>query len=209
MIAIIDYGMGNVKSIFNALRYLGQEAVITADPKVIDGVSHLILPGVGAFGDAMMNLKKRGLVEILNQQVLEKGKPFLGICLGLQLLAKRSQEHGYHEGLGWFDAEVTKFKFEEVNLKIPHIGWNDITPLVDHPIFANLKENEFTFYFVHSHYIVCHQPQNVAATCDYGITFHAVIFKDNVIATQFHPEKSQDNGIQILDNFVNWRPKRC
>ena len=206
MIAIIDYRIGNVKSIFNALQYLGQEAAITADPEVIDSASHLILPGVGSFGNAMNNLKERGLVEILNYQVREKGTPFLGICLGLQLLAKNSQEHGYHAGLGWFDAEVVKFKFGGVSLKIPHMGWNDITPSIDHPIFANLTKNEFTFYFVHSYHIVCHQPDNVAATCDYGVTFPAVIFRDNIVATQFHPEKSHDNGIQVLNNFVNWRP---
>ena len=204
MIAIIDYGMGNVRSMFNALQYLGQDVEITSDPKHIDDASHLILPGVGAFGDAMKNLENRYLVDILSRQVFEKAKPFLGVCLGLQLLAKSSQEYGFHEGLGWFDAAVIKFDFNEINLKIPHMGWNDITPKINHPLFANLRGVQFTFYFVHSYYIDCHQQQDVAATSDYGLTFTAAIAKDNIFATQFHPEKSQDNGLQILDNFVNW-----
>jgi glutamine amidotransferase len=206
MIAIIDYNMGNVRSIFNALQYIGQDSVVTSDSKVIDEASHLILPGVGAFGDAIKNLKERGLIEILNQQVLQKGKPFLGICLGLQLLAKIGNEYGCHEGLGWIDAEVIKFDFDGIKLKIPHVGWNDVTPKIEHPLFANLKKGQFTFYFVHSYHIVCHQEQNIAATCDYGINFTACVTKDNIFATQFHPEKSQDNGLQILQNFINWSP---
>ena len=206
MIAIIDYGMGNVKSISNAINYIGRESVVTADPKLIDKASHLILPGVGAFGDAMNNLTARGLIEIIEEQVFVKNKPFLGICLGLQLLATSSQEHGFHKGLGWFDAEVVKLSFENNCMKIPHMGWNDITIDLKHPIFARLKENELTFYFVHSYYINCNNNQDIVATCDYGIKFTAVIQKDNIVATQFHPEKSQDNGIQVLENFINWNP---
>lgn len=206
MIAIVDYGMGNVQSVYNGLDYLGQDAVITADSKVLDEASHLILPGVGAFGDAVNNLRERGLVEVLEEQVFRKGKPILGICLGLQLMAKSSQEHGDHQGLGWLDANVIKFQSDGANLKIPHMGWNDITPQLKHPLFANLKEGQFTFYFVHSFHIVCNDANNIAATCDHGYPFTAAICKDNIFATQFHPEKSQDNGIQILDNFINWRP---
>lgn len=206
MIAIIDYGMGNVRSIYNALQYLGQDSTITADPAVLDNASHLILPGVGAFGDAMKNLEGRGLIEILNRQVIEKGKPFLGICLGLQLLANSSQEHGNNTGMGWFDADVVRFKFSENLLKVPHMGWDEITPQEQHPLFDNLGEGQFSFYFVHSYYMLCHQPVNIAATCDYGITFAAAIYRDNLFATQFHPEKSQDNGVQLLKNFVSWSP---
>lgn len=206
MIAIVDYGMGNVRSIYNALQYLGQDPCITANPGVIDSATHLILPGVGAFGDAVKNLEKRNLTELLNYQVIEKGKPFLGICLGLQLLAKSSQEHGFHIGLGWFDADVVRFQFKEKELKVPHMGWNDITPEVEHPLFENLREGQFSFYFVHSYYISCNQPVNIAASCEYGIKFTAAIYRDNIFATQFHPEKSQDNGIQILENFINWSP---
>lgn len=206
MIAIIDYGMGNVRSVFNALDYIGEEAVITAAPEVIDNASRLILPGVGAFGDAMKNLAARGLIEVLHRQVFEKGKPFLGICLGQQLLAKSSTEHGYHTGLGWFDAHVVKFNVSSSGLKVPHMGWNEIAPQVDHPLFSDLLENQLTFYFVHSFHMVCNNPANVAAICEYGYPFAAAIFRDNIFATQFHPEKSQDNGIQILENFVVWEP---
>ena len=205
MIAIIDYGMGNVRSVHNALTYLGEEAVITADAKEIDEAERLILPGVGAFGDAMTNLEARGLPPVLRQQVFEKRKPFLGICLGLQLLAKCSPEHGNHRGLGWFDADVVRFDLGN-GFKVPHMGWNKIDPAVTHPMFANLKEREFDFYFVHSLHIVCRDAQNVAATCTYGESFTAAIFKDNVFATQFHPEKSQDNGLQLLKNFATWKP---
>jgi imidazole glycerol-phosphate synthase subunit HisH len=204
MIAIIDYGMGNVRSVYNALDYLAQDAIITADPRAIDDASHLILPGVGAFGDAMRNLRSRELIEVLNRQVLEKGKPMLGICLGLQLMAKRSSEHGEHAGLGWFNADVERFELRQYGLKIPHMGWNKIVPEVKHPLFQNLKDEEFTFYFVHSYHIGCRDQGTVAATCCYGDPFTAAIFKDNIFATQFHPEKSQDNGIQVLKNFASW-----
>lgn len=207
MIAVIDYGMGNVRSMTNALYYVGHDAVVTADPKVIDNASHIILPGVGAFGDAMHNITVRGLDAVLRQQVLEKGKPFLGVCLGLQLLAKSSEEHGHHVGLGWFDAEVIKFKFNgNERLKVPHMGWNEVVPRTDHAIFRHLKDTEMTFYFVHSFHIVCRRQSDVAATCDYGLTFAAAVARDNIVATQFHPEKSQDNGIQVLNNFLEWNP---
>ena len=206
MIAIIDYGMGNVQSVYNTLEYIGEDAIITRDSDTIDNASHIILPGVGAFRDAMKNLEERSLIEVLNRQVFEKGKPFLGICLGLQLLAKCGYEHGYKSGLGWIDAEVIRFDFKDCEkLKIPHVGWNDIQPKINHPIFNNLKQSEFTFYFVHSFHIDCKQKDDVAATCNYGYDFTAAIAKDNIFATQFHPEKSQDNGLQIIQNFVNWR----
>lgn len=206
MIAIIDYGMGNVRSVHNALDYLGEDAVITADPEVIDDAERLILPGVGAFGKAMRNLHSRGLVDVLNRQVLEKKKPILGICLGLQLMAQSSIEHGEHQGLGWFNADVVRFDLREHKLKIPHMGWNQIEPEIQHPLFKDLKKDEFTFYFVHSFYIFCREQGTVAATCWYGDPFTAAIYQDNIFATQFHPEKSQDNGIQILKNFSTWNP---
>lgn len=205
MIAIVDYGMGNIKSVLNALQYIGEDPVVTTDLKQIDDASHLILPGVGAFGDAMKNLFQRGLVEILNRQVFEKGKPLLGICLGLQLMAKNSQEHGHYDGLGWLDAEVVKFKSVK-HLKIPHMGWNDICLQNSHPLFLGIKKDELSFYFVHSYHIVCNKPENIVATCEYGVEFAAVICRDNIVATQFHPEKSQDNGIQLLENYIKWRP---
>lgn len=206
MIAVINYGMGNVKSIINAVNYLGKKAILTADKKKIDNASHIILPGVGAFGNAMDKLSRKGLVGILKRQVFDKKKPFLGICLGLQLLADRSYEHGFHKGLGWISGEVKKFSLNEKKFKIPHIGWNEIRIVRRHPLFSGLRDNELTFYFVHSYHIVCKNPQDIAATCSYGENFPAVIAKENLVATQFHPEKSQDNGIQLLQNFLSWDP---
>lgn len=204
MIAVIDYGMGNIKSVVNALLYLGEDVAVTADPGKIEDASHIILPGVGAFGKAMSNLEKLDLVNILNDQVSKKGKPFLGICLGLQLLAKSSHEHGVHSGFGWIDGDVRKFNIDDAGLKLPHMGWNEIVPKTEHPVFNHLKDDQYTFYFVHSYHIECNDTGDVAATCDYGYEFPAVICRDNIIATQFHPEKSQDNGIQFLENFIEW-----
>ncbi len=206
MIAIVDYGMGNVRSVHNALDFLGEDAVITADPDKISDASRLILPGVGAFGDAMANLESRGLVDVLRREVLDKGKPFLGICLGMQLLAKSSTEHGYCGGLGWFDAEVVRFDLSNSGLKVPHMGWNNIIPHVNHTLLANLRSDQFVFYFVHSYHVVCKDSKNAGASCQHGYPFTAAIYRDNLFATQFHPEKSQDNGLQILTNFAAWKP---
>ncbi len=206
MIAIVDYGMGNVRSVHNALEYIGEEAVVTADPHVLDDAERVILPGVGAFGDAMANLRARGLVNVLRRQALEKRKPFLGICLGMQLLARNSTEHGTHEGLGWFDANVVKFNGSTRGLKVPHMGWNAVRREVDHPLVASLGEAQLVFYFVHSFHFICHDPADVACTCEYGGRFTAAIRKGNIFATQFHPEKSQDNGLQLLTEFARWNP---
>jgi len=198
--------MGNVRSVQNAFDALGHEAVITSDPGVIAEAERLVLPGVGAFGDAMENLNARGLVDVLRRQVLDEQKPFLGICLGMQLLANSSTEHGAHQGLGWIDAEVTRFDFPPHGLKVPHMGWDEIVPSREHPLMTGLRADQFVFYFVHSYFVMCHEAGDVAATCDYGLPFTAAINKGNIFATQFHPEKSQDNGIQILRNFAEWRP---
>jgi imidazole glycerol-phosphate synthase subunit HisH len=206
LIAILDYGMGNVRSVCNAFEYIGQDAVVTADARAIDDADHLVLPGVGAFGDAMGNLLNRGLVEILERQVFEKGKPLLGICLGLQLLAKRSEEHGTHAGLGWLDACVVRFNGDTHGLKVPHMGWNDVRRTGEHPVMRTLSEVQLTFYFVHSFHIVCHSEADVAGTCEYGQTFTAAVAHNNLFATQFHPERSQDNGLQLLTEFVRWNP---
>jgi len=206
MIAIVDYGMGNVRSVLNALNFIDEEAVITADAHILDNASRIILPGVGAFGDAMTNLESRNLIDMLHRQVFEKGKPILGICLGMQLFATNSTEHGCHKGLGWFDAEVIQFELKDTSLKIPHMGWNEIEPQVEHPLFAKLNKEHFVFYFVHSFHIVCSNPRNVVATCNYGYPFAAAVFRENLFAVQFHPEKSQDNGLQVLENFVSWEP---
>jgi len=198
--------MGNVRSVHNALDLLGLDAVVTADPAVIESADRLILPGVGAFGDAMSNLRSRGLIDVLTRSVIENGKPFLGICLGMQLLARTSSEHGTHEGLGWIDAEVDRFSFPANDLKVPHLGWNDVTPQRVHPLLEGLREDQFVFYFVHSFHVICHDASDVVASCDYGLPFTAAVARRNIFAAQFHPEKSQDNGLQILRNFAEWVP---
>lgn len=205
MIGIVDYGMGNVRSVRDALEYLGEEVEITADPARLAAADRLILPGVGAFGDAMANLEVRGLPAVLREEVIEKRKPFLGICLGLQLLAETSCEHGEHRGLGWIDGDVVRFDVDP-SLKIPHMGWNDLQRRVDHPLLAGLDESQLCFYFVHSFYLDCRDRDAVVATCDYGTPFAAMVARDNIAAMQFHPEKSQDSGIHILKNFARWEP---
>ena len=208
MIAIVDYGMGNVQSVHNAFSMIGAEAEITSDASRIADASHVVLPGVGAFGDAMANLRERNLVAPLNTAVIAQRRPFLGICLGMQLLACSSSEHGEHQGLGWFDATVERFQFAETEhrLKIPHMGWNDVRWARSHPVFAGLKPAEGVFYFVHSFHVRCHRESDVAAVANHGGEFVAAIAHDNIVATQFHPEKSQDSGLHVLQNFIAWQP---
>ena len=205
MTAVVDYGMGNLRSLYNALRYIGVEAEVTSSAGDIEKADRIVLPGVGAFGDAMEAIREHGLDEALRREALEKGKPMLGICLGMQLLAKSSDEHGFHEGLGWLDAEVVRFD-GDAGVKIPHIGWNDIDYEEAEPFFAGLKKSERAFYFVHSHHMKCRDRALVLATCRYGAEFAAAVRKENIVAVQFHPEKSQDNGIQFLQNFFRWKP---
>jgi len=205
VIAIIDYGMGNVRSVRDAMDSLGEDVVITARRDEIASADRLILPGVGAFGDAIANLDARGLKPILSDEVLVKRKPFLGICLGLQLLAESSSEHGLHRGLGWIDGTVVRFDAGS-QLKIPHMGWNDVRKASGHPLLDGLTDVQLCFYFVHSYHLVSPRPDHVVATCDYGIRFPAMVARDNIAATQFHPEKSQDSGVRLLKNFARWQP---
>jgi glutamine amidotransferase len=205
VIGIVDYGMGNVRSVRDALEYLGEDVEITADPARLAAADRLILPGVGAFGDAMANLEARGLPDVLRQEVVDKRKPFLGICLGLQLLAQTSCEHGEHRGLGWINGDVVRFEVDP-SLKIPHMGWNDIEKRVEHPLLEGLEDTQLCFYFVHSFYLSCRDRDAVVATCNYGTPFAAMVGRDNIAAMQFHPEKSQDSGIHILKNFARWEP---
>lgn len=199
MIAIIDYGAGNIKSVEKALQKLGADVVITKDAEEILQADKVILPGVGAFGDAMDNLKKYGLDEVIHQ-VVEKKTPFLGICLGLQLLFERSDETPGVEGLGILKGEILRIP-EKDDLKIPHMGWNSLHLQKEGRLFKGLPEQAYV-YFVHSYYLKAKEEEIVKATTDYSVNIHASVEKDNVFACQFHPEKSSDVGLQILKNFV-------
>lgn len=199
MIAIIDYDAGNIKSVEKALQKLGAEVVITKDAEEILHADKVILPGVGAFGDAMANLKKYGLDEVIHQ-VVEKGTPFLGICLGLQLLFERSDETPGVEGLGILKGEILRIP-EKEDLKIPHMGWNSLHLQNQGRLFEGLPEQSYV-YFVHSYYLKAEEEEIVKATTDYSVNIHASVEKDNVFACQFHPEKSSEVGLQILKNFV-------
>ena len=199
MIAIIDYDAGNIKSVEKAFQKLGADIVITKDPEVILNAEKVILPGVGAFGDAMANLHKYNLVPVI-EEVVKKGIPFLGICLGLQLLFERSDETPGVEGLGILKGEILRIP-ECGDLKIPHMGWNSLHLQNQGRLFKGLSEESYV-YFVHSYYLKAEEEEIVKATAEYGVTIHASVEKDNVFACQFHPEKSSDVGLQILKNFV-------
>lgn len=199
MIAMIDYDAGNIKSVEKALQKLGADVVITKDQHEILSADKVILPGVGSFGDAMNNLKKYGLDEVIHQ-VVQKGTPFLGICLGLQLLFERSDESPEAVGLGILKGEILRIPDAE-GLKIPHMGWNSLHLQNNGRLFKGLKENDYV-YFVHSYYLKAEEEEIVKATTNYSVNIHASVEKDNVFACQFHPEKSSDVGLQILKNFV-------
>lgn len=199
MIAIIDYDAGNIKSVEKALQYLGQDAVITRDADVILQADGVILPGVGAFGDAMEKLHAYGLVEVIRQCVARR-IPFLGICLGLQLLFESSEESPGVEGLHILDGKIVRIPAQP-GLKIPHIGWNQLSFPNKGRLFQGISENPYV-YFVHSYYLQASDPGIVTAATDYGAYIHASVEKDKVFACQFHPEKSSDVGMQILRNFI-------
>ena len=205
MIAIIDYDAGNIRSVEKALLLLGQEVKITSDAKEIQTADKVILPGVGAFGDAMENLKSRGLNTVIHQ-VVEQGTPFLGICLGLQLLFERSDEAPGVDGLGILKGEIVRIPAAE-GLKIPHMGWNSLHLSHNGRLFEGIKEGSYV-YFVHSYYLKVQDEEIVKASTKYGVNIHASVEKDNVFACQFHPEKSSEVGLQILKNFVKVQPDR-
>jgi imidazole glycerol-phosphate synthase subunit HisH len=199
MIAIIDYGMGNLRSVQKGFEKVGHEAVVTNDPAMVAKADKVVLPGVGAFEDAIAELRRRDLVRPV-VEAIDSGRPFLGICLGLQLLFQRSYENGCHLGLGVLDGDVVKFELPD-EYAVPHMGWNQITIRRRAPILNGLKEAAHV-YFVHSYYVVPSDTAVIATETDYGQQFCSMIWRDNVYATQFHPEKSQAMGLQILRNFA-------
>jgi glutamine amidotransferase len=199
MIVIIDYGMGNLRSVQKAIEHLGHEAIVSSDPDEVALAEKVVLPGVGAFEDAMAELTRRGLVEpVLG--AINSGKPFLGICLGLQLLFETSHENGRHQGLGVLAGEVVRFDLPK-GFSVPHMGWNQLLIRRRAPILDGIAEGS-QFYFVHSYYVVPSDPAVVATETDYHQPFCSMIWRDNLFATQFHPEKSQSIGLRMLENFA-------
>jgi glutamine amidotransferase len=201
IVGIVDYNMGNIQSVLNAFRFLNQEAVVVRRPDELTNVDKIVLPGVGAFGQGMDNLKAQGLIPALSHEVLERKKVFLGICLGMQLICEESFEFGHFKGLGWIPASVKRFE-PELKVRVPHIGWNTLNIRCHSALLAGDIDQK-DVYFVHSYYLGCADKDYVAATSFYGREFASVIAKDNIYATQFHPEKSQQTGLAILKNFIN------
>jgi len=210
-ITVIDYGSGNLKSAAKALEAAAQNVnesskiLVTSDPKIIKESDKIVLPGQGSFGDCYSGIKKiPGLNETLNEFVLEKKRPILGICVGMQLFAKIGYESQKTEGFGWIDAEVRKINNMNKKIKLPHMGWNEIELKKDCFLFSNIK-NKSHMYFIHSYEFMTKQKDCVVATTNYGNSIIASIAKENIIGTQFHPEKSQKNGLIILENFLKWK----
>lgn len=199
---IIDYGLGNLTSVQGAVRRLGHEPVVSADAEILGRADKLILPGVGAFGDGMRNLARRGLVAPLNRLVMDDNKPILGICLGAQLMCRESAEFGNHEGLGWVDARVIRLTPADPALRVPHVGWDDMMRRRDSALFDDVPDDSL-FYYVHSFAIEAAESDIVLGECDYGQRFTAAFERRNIFAVQFHPEKSQLGGLTMLGNFLN------
>jgi glutamine amidotransferase len=211
-VAIVDYGSGNLRSAAKAFERAVAEAgldmgvVVTADAGVVLGASHVVLPGVGAFADCRAGLMALpGMAEALEKAVIEDGRPFLGICVGMQLMATWGREHGKHRGLDWIAGEVVALAPQDKSLKIPHMGWNQLDFTRPHPVFEGLAAGAHV-YFVHSYGFACAEESQVLATADYGGPLTAAVGRDNLVGTQFHPEKSQAAGLALMTNFLRWRP---
>lgn len=202
-VAVVDYGMGNLDSVRRALEVCGATVRVTDDPDALADADRIVLPGVGAFGVAMENLRARGLVDALTTQVVELGAPFLGICLGMQLMAARGTEHGVHEGLGWVPGTVDRLVPTAADPRVPHVGWNEVHPTADHPIFAGIEPDR-DVYFVHSYAVACDVADHALATTPYAGGFCSVIGVGSAVGTQFHPEKSQQVGHRLLANWLAW-----
>ena len=206
MIAVVDYGMGNLRSMGKALEHVGAEVLVTADADDLRDAERIVLPGVGAFGEAIANLRATGLVEAMEEEVLRKGKPFLGVCVGMQLLARESVEHGRHTGLGWIEADVLPIELGGPEIRVPHTGWNalEVVGARDGPL-GRVRPGE-AFYFTHSFHVVPEDDALVAARCEHGRSLVAAVAQDNILAVQFHPEKSQQAGLEFLADFLSWEP---
>jgi glutamine amidotransferase len=208
-VALIDYGSGNLASAAKALAKAANgksEIVTTADPQVVLDAERIVLPGVGAFADCMKGLAAvPGMVEALREKVLKEGAPFLGICVGMQLMATVGVEFGRHAGLGWIAGEVVKIAPSDPNLKIPHMGWNELNILTRHPLLKGIETGAHA-YFVHSFELKPTLPDDLIAITDYGGPLTAMVGNENIAGTQFHPEKSQATGLKLLENFLSWRP---
>ncbi len=206
MIVIVDYGMGNLQSVAKALARLNIDAVVSSNKKDIQKADKLILPGVGFYAYGINNLKKLGLLQLLNKKVLKDKTPILGICLGMQLFTEWGEE-GDAKGLGWIKGKTIRFAFTKEKsdtaqrIKIPHMGWNSLEVKKDNPLLAKIPQDA-AFYFVHSYYVVCEDKKDVLATTDYGLPFTSMVQKENIYGVQFHPEKSHKNGLSILKKFI-------
>ena len=214
-IAIIDYGSGNLCSAAKAFERAARESgfqaevLVTSHPEDVRSAGHIVLPGVGAYADCRSGLDAvNGMVEALNEAVISDGKPFLGICVGLQLLASRGLEYQITEGLGWIPGDVVSLEPSDPSLKIPHMGWNTVDLVKEHPVWAGIPTGPdgLHAYFVHSYHLKATNPEHVLATADYAETVTACVGRDNIIGTQFHPEKSQKLGLSLISNFLKWRP---
>lgn len=206
MIAVVDYGSGNLHSVAKAFEAIGAEVRIASVPADLERAERIVLPGVGSFAEGMGSLRASGLVAALTEQVLERRKPFLGVCLGMQMLADEGSEDGVHAGLGWIHGRVVPLKPSDPSLKIPHMGWNEVAPAAAaKELFAGLP-GKASFYFAHSYRFDCAENVAVAATVEYGDPLVAAVLKGNIFATQFHPEKSQHLGLLLLRNFLKWQP---
>ena len=202
MIVIVDYQMGNVGSIFNMIRKIGVDSLISSDCEDIKKAEKIVLPGVGAFDYGMNNLEKLGLIDILNERVIKYKIPILGICLGMQLMTNSSEE-GDMNGFGWINAKTVKFKFKDNSIKVPHMGWNTVNLSKESRIFANMENQENRFYFVHSYFVECNNREDILTTTKYGDKeFVSSFERENIIGVQFHPEKSHKFGMQLLKNFL-------
>ena len=202
-VAIIDYGMGNLDSVSRAVEECGGQPIITGKAAEIKTASYIILPGVGVFAEGMRNIRQGGLDKILNEQVITNKIPFLGICLGMQFLATKGHEGGETAGLDWIEGEVARFQPADPKLRLPHIGWNEVYPTQPGVLLDSIAPGK-DFYFVHSYHFICQDSANIFGTTQYGGVINSVITKGHIFGVQFHPEKSQKVGFQLLKNFLNY-----